>query len=442
MIRKIILSSFLLIHLFIFSQVVPSNTVTFEIATKFTKNLTKNKCDSAYNFIDTAINKSYTATYLQYIWKSLIDKYGEYKKISKIREHSSINHQVFYQDITFKKGSIILKLSFTTDKLTGVHFLPANPKGKYINPTYDKKNYTEKEVIIPCTDGIRLPATLTIPNNISKPAIILLVHGSGPNDRDEKIYHNKPFKDISIGLATLGIATLRYEKRTLEFEDEMVLKKDSITIYDETINDAVSAVNYLSLSDEIDAKKIFVLGHSLGGMCNPKIAKISGNVKGIIIMAGNARPLEDLIVEQVSTLLKQDSTNFQMKMTLNQIKYQVGVLHSDTFSLQTKKIYLPLSIPAKYWLSLRQYNQVNTAAVLNKPILVLQGERDYQVTMTDFNIWKSKCNKSTTNFKSYEKLNHLFMEGKGKSTPSEYEKPNNVAFYVIEDIYNWVLNLK
>jgi dienelactone hydrolase len=438
--KKIITSFFLLSYILSFSQ--QNDTIQeFKIINQFTKYLINGKGNLAYTLIDTTVNKKYTGTYLQHIWQNFIKENGDFKKIARTWSYSSINHFVFYQDLKLKNGILTLKLSFTNKKLTGVYFLPSI-KGNYKAPFYDKKNYTEEEVLLYCSDKIKLPATLTLPKNISKPPVVILVHGSGPSDRDEKIYVNKPFKDISIGLASLGIATLRYEKRTMEFMDELSANTDSVTIYNETINDAISATDFLSQRNDIDSKKIFIIGHSLGAMCAPKIAEQSNLIKGIILMAANFRPLEDLIIDQLQTILKVDSTNFQLKMALNTIKYQVSVLHSDTFSANTKKIFLPMNIPAKYWLSLKQYNQVAIASNLNKPILFLQGERDYQVTMSDFDLWQSKCSNNNSKFISYKKLNHLFMEGKGISKPSEYEKPTHVAFYVIEDIAKWIFSVK
>jgi uncharacterized lipoprotein YmbA len=100
---------------------------------------------------------------------------------------------------------------------------------------------------------------------------------------------------------------------------------------------------------------------------------------------------------------------------------------------------LPLNLESKYWQSLVNYNQVQVAKKVKQPILVLQGERDYQVTMTDFNLWKQNLgDKSKNQFISYSNLNHLFMKGEGKSTPAEYDKQGNVEEKIIIDIANWV----
>ena len=88
---------------------------------------------------------------------------------------------------------------------------------------------------------------------------VVLVHGSGPNDRDETIGPNKPFRDLAWGLATRGIAVLRYEKRTKRHRLKMALLANSLTVKEETIDDAVAAVTTLHAVEEIDASRIFVL---------------------------------------------------------------------------------------------------------------------------------------------------------------------------------------
>ncbi len=93
----------------------------------------------------------------------------------------------------------------------------------------------------------------------------------------------------------------------------------------------------------------------------------------------------------------------------------------------------------KYWLYLCNYNQVEEAKKITVPILILQGERDYQVTMKDFQIWKQELKeKRNVSFRSYPKLNHLFLEGEGKSFPGEYQYAGNIPEYVIEDISVWI----
>ncbi|MCK4235833.1 MAG: prolyl oligopeptidase family serine peptidase [Candidatus Krumholzibacteria bacterium] len=111
-------------------------------------------------------------------------------------------------------------------------------------------------------------------------------------------------------------------------------------------------------------------------------------------------------------------------------------------SVTTPDTSLPFGVPARYWLSLRGYNPPKEAKSLKQPILILQGERDYQVTMKDFERWMAALSsRKNVEFKAYPKLNHLFIEGDGKSSPDEYQTPGHVAEIVINDIANWIKGL-
>ena len=132
---------------------------------------------------------------------------------------------------------------------------------------------------------------------------MILVHGSGPHDRDETIGPNKPFRDLAHGLASQGIAVLRYEKRTKEHPVRMAMSVNTITVKEETIDDAVAAFEALKSQEKIDPKRIFVLGHSLGGTLLPRIGKAKDGIAGFISLAGSTRPMEDLVLEQTRYIL-------------------------------------------------------------------------------------------------------------------------------------------
>jgi len=100
---------------------------------------------------------------------------------------------------------------------------------------------------------------------------------------------------------------------------------------------------------------------------------------------------------------------------------------------------LILGAPVSYWLDLKSYLPLEAARSLGRPLLILQGERDYQVSMADFAGWKKELGgRPGVALKSYPTLNHLFAAGEGRSTPAEYEKPGHVAAEVVEDIAAFV----
>lgn len=240
---------------------------------------------------------------------------------------------------------------------------------------------------------------------------MILVHGSGPNDMDETIGGCKPFRDLARALAANGIAVLRFDKRTFIYGAASVYGTKAIRIDDEVTDDAVAAVKKVRSMPAYAESKIFILGHSLGAMMSPRIAERDGDVDGIIMMAAPARKLDAVLKEQVDYLCPSAE---QRKERYEQIKAMA---------------------PVEYWRSLDDYHQTSVAKRLRIPMMIMQGERDYQVTMTDFNLWKSVMkDKTNVRLKAYPKLNHLFMEGEGKSTPLEYAKESHIPDYVIDDI--------
>jgi dienelactone hydrolase len=273
----------------------------------------------------------------------------------------------------------------------------------------------------------------------------VLIHGSGPNDRDETIGPNKPFRDLAWGLASCGIAVLRYEKRTkqhaVKFTQEIM---EHLTVKEEIIDDVLSAVDILRHTNGIDATRIYVLGHSLGAMVLPRIALADSKIRGLILMAGPTRPLEDLTLDQVRYISGLDGTiTSEEKTYLDTLSHQVARVKDPSLSPSTPAALLPLGLPANYWLDLRNYSPAETAKKLKQPMLILQGGRDYQVTDVDFKGWKSTLTSHTNvQFKLYPDLNHLFISGEGKSTPADYGISGHVAEQVITDISNWIVSDK
>jgi dienelactone hydrolase len=296
-------------------------------------------------------------------------------------------------------------------------------------PDYSKpESFKEREVTV--GDGQwKLPGVLTMPNGAGPFPGIVLVHGSGPNDRDETVGGSRMFKDLAEGLASHGIAVLRYDKRTKAYGQRVAAMK-RFTLHDETVEDAVKAAALLRTQTGIDPKRVFVLGHSLGGYAAPRIGAEDSQLAGLILVAGNARHLEDLVVEQVQ------SVGGSAKALENAKAVQAKVKSLEPGDDDSPAVF---GVPVSYWLDLKDYDPVADAAKIGMPMLILQGGRDYQVTMKDFDLWKAGVGKSKgVVMKSYPALNHLFITGTGASTPAEYAKPGHVAPEVIEDIAAFV----
>src|SRR5262249_31333943 len=138
---------------------------------------------------------------------------------------------------------------------------------------------------------------------------------------------------------------------------------------------------------EIDPRRIFILGHSLGAFWAPRLGTLDPDLAGLVVLAGNTRPLEDLILEQFSYLQSLGESGVTEE-DVEKIKTQVARVKDPKLTADTPRADLPLGISAGNWLQLREYDPAATAARLKMPLLVLQGERDYQVTVADFQGWK------------------------------------------------------
>lgn len=288
-------------------------------------------------------------------------------------------------------------------------------------------------------EGFMLNGTLTYPKGDGPFPAVVLVHGSGPNDRDETIYDNKPFRDLAEGLAAQGIATLRYDKRTLTYQKMLQDAKlaESFTVYDEVVDDARLAVLALAKQEKIDGKKIVVVGHSLGANQAPRIAQGQDSIAAIAMLAGNVTPIQDIMLKQYQYLANLDGKiEAPEQDQIDAVAKVVATINSSTYSKDTP-VNETFGIGFAYWDGLRSYNPTEIAKTLTIPMLVMQGERDYQVTVSEYDMWKSALGNQAT-FKSYPTLNHLFMAGDGVASPAEYEKKGQVAQAVIDDLAKWI----
>ena len=346
--------------------------------------------------------------------------------------------------VRFSETSVNIVITLNDSlQVSAFHLHPGNaplPPGRQ-QPSYIKPDSFKSRDVTVGDDEWKLGGTLLIPAGTPPFPGVVLVHGPGPNDRDETIYSNQVFRDLAEGLASRGIAVLRYDKRTKIYGEKM--SDMDFTLQDETIEDAVRAAALMRRQPEIDPGKLFVLGHSLGGYAIPRIAaqdaETGGKLAGLIFLAANARPIEDVALAQndyVAHLNGALSENDQKR--LDSLKAEVEKVKR----LQPGGSNPPvvLGLPVSYLLDLKGYDAPAEAKKIALPMLFVQGERDFQVTTVDLGLWKSALStRNDVTFQSYPKLNYLFIAGQNKSTPTEYRTPGNVDSQVIGDIATWVL---
>lgn len=408
-----------------------------KFAQTFVRQLAAGEFETASERFDATMRRVLQPEKLQQTWEAVLAQQGAFQQVGTVRSENVQAFVAVFVTAEFARGKLDVKVVFDAeDRIAGLFFVPA---GQYQPPKYvDRAAFDEEEIRVG-KGLLPLSGTLSLPKKGGPFPAILLVHGSGPHDRDETLGPNKPFRDLAHGLASQGIAVLRYEKRTKEHPVAMLLLAGRITVKEETIADAAAAVETLAEHAKIDAKRIFVLGHSLGGAVLPRIAADNARIFGLIGLAASARPLEEIVLDQTKYILALDGiTSDQDQEQLTRLQAQVARVQNE-LTTETRASELPLGIPASYWLDLRANDPLAVAKTLDKPLLLLQGERDYQVTMEDFALWKQALDgRPNVKFVSYPELNHLFIAGRGKSTPAEYSTPGNVAEEVVREIAQWV----
>ena len=393
---------------------------------------------------DATMLKVFGPDKIEAVWsKQLPAQVGAFKQQGPARREQLQGYEIVLVTCSFEKTLLDARIVFDkAGKIAGLNFVPPAPPAKYEPPAYaDASKFEETEVTVG-TGEWALPGTLTVPMGAGPFRGLVLVHGSGPNDRDETLGPNKPFKDLAWGLATRGIAVLRYEKRNKAYGQRILADpklEATMTVKDETIDDALAAAALLKKTKGVDPKRVFILGHSLGGFLMPRIALAAEplGLAGFISLAGLTRPLDDTIVRQMTYLfgLAGDTLSDDDRKRLEDIKAQVAKIKALTDADRGSTVKFLGAMPA-YWLDVRGYDPPETAKAVRKPMLFLQGERDYQVQTADLENWRKALGaRQDVEFRLYPKLNHLFYEGEGALIPLEYmQKHGSVAPYVIEDI--------
>ena len=297
-------------------------------------------------------------------------------------------------------------------------------------------------------EGTKYPlrGMLTLPENASDPVpAVVFVHGSGSSNMDEKVGKLTPFKDLAEGLAELGIASIRYDKRSFAHPIKM-LREKIITVKEETIEDAILATELLKRDSRIDKDNIFIAGHSMGGMLAPRIDAEGGNYKGLILMAGSPRTLGEIMLDQNEEVMRSGKGLLQWYVKTQVAK--ISAMFEGMYELsdeEAKKKKLGNGTTLYYFKEMGEHPASEYLLKLEKPVMIMQGEKDFQATLEkDFATYKELLNdKENVTFKVYENLNHLFVNsvyGNIMKAMKEYKVEQHIGENVIRDLADWIFN--
>lgn len=299
------------------------------------------------------------------------------------------------------------------------------------------ENVFEESGVFVGTDEYPLEGVLTMPNDASRqnrvPACVF-VHDFGPYDKDHTLGETKMFKDLAAELAEMGIASVRYDKRIYSYPDAKIN-----TLWDEVVEDALSAVELLTKDERVDEQRVVVVGLGLGAMTAPRIASQSNSsVTGMIMIGGVLDSFINVEYERsghyLSTLSEDERSNEQ---------YIVRNFNSMTEGKALEQNVLGRN--AYYYWEAERYPQAKTIRNLGIPVYIVQGRRDPLVDEDDGRraYYETLGLAPTRSYETFRGLNHLLMDDLtvNISGEPEYTVETHVDKYAARVLGNWVLNL-
>ncbi|MBI3134465.1 MAG: alpha/beta hydrolase [Bacteroidetes bacterium] len=333
--------------------------------------------------------------------------------------------------------------------------------------------YTEEITFNNPSSGITLAGTLTLPDTLRPYPVVILITGSGPQNRDEEILGHKPFLVLADHLTRKGIGVLRYDDRGVGKSTGNFNSSTSLDF----ASDVEAAIDYLKTRKETNAEKIGLIGHSEGGMIAPMVAAKSNDVAFIILLAGPGIPISDLMALQTQKSAEIEGADEELIRTNLLVFNRLSKLICDNQKLSNAALSELLTTeltgifdtlpPAMKppgeedikRLIAAQANQLSgnwyrffiaydPQPVLRKvtcPVLAVNGSLDVQVTATENlaginrSLEKGRCK----NFRTIELagLNHLFQEAKTGAV-SEYAKiEQTLSTKLLDEMDAWLLEI-
>lgn len=409
-----------------------------QLTRQFIDHLENNYLHEAENMMNRELSNLMSREQLEELWQRVLLQQGKFEAVEEVAFQDMGGTVISRARTIFSISPVVIQLSFDEDKkISGIFLNPGLSNERYVLPDYANRDlYHEEDMFLEVPQG-QLPATFTRPVFVDKYPVVIFIHGSGPHDRDETIGPNKPFRDLAIGLAMEGVASFRFDKKSKVYPSYFKQIHNYITVEDEVLEDAASAIDVVRKLDGVNRRQIYILGHSFGGMLAPRIANENRRVDGIIIMGGNASPLEEIIHQQVEYLSSHGMITDRELQSLQSMREQMQHLSAYNMGVSADNHYLEL--PEGYWTDLNSYDQLAVAQDLKEPILILQGGRDYQVPVQEFELWKNALgNKDNATFLLYPSLNHIFLPGEGPGFPLEYSLSGHIPIEVARDIATWI----
>ena len=389
--------------------------------------------DKAASLQDDVMNKNFGKDAMEKVYNSLISQYGNVLKVLSKEEENQSGYNTYKYYTEFSKGYLYITIIINGEsKVAGFRYENAPiPDGKEKTPDYvDKSKYKETDITLDASP-FKVDGKLVLPVDKEEFPIVIMISGSGPNDMNETIGPNAPFRDIGLGLASNGIATIRFNKTT--YQEPQLFMKEGSNLKNEYFLTAEAAYDFAKKVEGAD--KIILLGHSEGGYIVPEIYNIIENADGLILLAANARKLSEVILSQTEYVYENTKTISEEQMKNAKDFYQKLINQEIPSDTQLGGV-----ITAEYYYELDKYLPIPILQKVDIPVLISQGTEDFQVSVEkDYGLFKKELeSQKNFSFRAFENLSHIFNYAK----PGVYHSVNDyyVQDFVHEEVIKYLVS--
>jgi dienelactone hydrolase len=387
---------------------------------------------------DARFKEKFTPDVATAMWDQLHFRIGHYQGEDSARLIREEGRDIVAFELRFERGRADIRAGLSpSGEIVGLWIDRIQPEVAYVIPGYvDEETFIDEPASVVAHERFPLKARLAIPEGDGPFPGVVLIADSGPLDANATIGPNQPFKDIAWGFASQKLAVLRYDKRSADYP--RAYPPGDWTPEVEYLEDALAAVKTLRRHPRVDPKSVFIVGHGMGAMMTPFIAQKDPEIAGIVMLAAPGRPLLNAIEDQLQYLVGLDN-----KITEKEQEDLASVLAAIASIRAGQPEGAILGTPAVYWSRYEKLDPVGAALATRQPMLILRGERDFQVVEEDMEIWKNRLkDRPDVEYRSYRRLNHLLMggQGSGPPAPSEYRDPGKVAKELVIETAHWILS--
>ncbi len=341
--------------------------------------------------------------------------------------------------VTFDAATLDVAISVDAkDKIAGFAFQPQIEVADIVIP----ENVLEEEIALDAGTGYPLGGTLSLPKDAQQPLpAVLLVSGSGANPRDEIVGANRVFAQLAHGLSSRGLITLRFDKRTFTYPD--LWNEEGFSVKHEYVEDVLAAVNLLKADPRVDPQRVYIAGHSQGGMLAPRFVEEGADVAGLVLLAGTPRSLSDLLYDQQRLTAEQSGVPNAYMETWKQDAAALYAMTPEQ-ALKAEPLYAG-TFPAYYLYEMHGHDALKLLQAQKTPVLVMQGGKDVQVYAdVDYKLYQEALEGAAyARFHLYPDLSHIFMPSSATTMNAalvEYNTPSSIPDEVFEDIVDFISN--